>query len=187
MRARWRWSAGCAIASVVPLAVPHGADGWVGPAVFGIALGAAEAIAVGGPRRSRWLTLTALGVWLAFPFGFIAGIAAFYAVAFPLTLIGLTGDPPATAGLVAALIVGGGAAGGLVGALQASLVRTPGRWIWRSARAGVFMLPAAAVALFAPTTASTTPLPTLAVLFVSALVGGGICGFVTGGGVAAET
>jgi hypothetical protein len=184
MPPRARWAVACAVAAVVPLAVPHGVENWVGPGVFGLALGVAEAIALGGPRRVRWLALTALGVWLSFPFGYIAGLAAFLAVALPLTFAGLHGDGPASVGLVAALVVGGGAAGALVGALQASLVSAAGAWIWRSARAGVFMLPAAAVALFAPTTASATEMPTLAVLFVSALVGGAVCGLITGGGIA---
>lgn len=186
---RWRWTVACAVAAVIPLAVPHGADAWVGPVVLGLALGVAESIALRatGGRRTRWILLTALGVSLAFPFGFIAGLAAFYVVAFPLTLVGLHGDPPATAGLVAGVVAGGAAAGALVGALQARLVDRARAWIWRSARAGVFMLPAAAVAWFASTTESAAQLPTIGVLFAGSLLGGAICGFITGGGVRAET
>jgi hypothetical protein len=180
---RWRWAVACAIAGAVPLAVPRGADAWVGPVVFGLAVGIVEAVVVGGPQRVRWLALTALGVWLAFPFGFIAGFATFYAIALPLSLSGLTGDPLAVIGLIGAILAGGAAGGALVGALQAGRLSGSRTWILRSAGAGVFMVPAAAVALYGPTTNLGAQPTTLAGLAAASIVGGGICGLITGGGV----
>lgn len=177
---RWRWIVATAIAPAIPVLVPHGSPDWLAPGIFGLAFGALEALAVDGTRalRVRWLALTSTGAWLAFPAGLMAGVPAYVAVAWPISLLGLTGDAVATPSFVGAVLIGATAGGALVGLFQSPCVRERGSWIVRSAIGGAFLLPASFMALYGPSTSPAGQPPALVVIGV-ALAGGAIYGLLT--------
>jgi hypothetical protein len=120
-------------------------------ALLGVAMGGLQSLAlIGGARRHLlWLPLTALGVWLAFLFGYTAGFAVSLLIVAPIAVVAPEHGGPQTI-FVVAVPVGGLLGGVLVGALQSPLVQDRRDWLRRSAIGGIFMLPASLAALYAP-------------------------------------
>jgi hypothetical protein len=117
---------------------------------MGVAAGGLQSLALVGSARRHllWLPLTTLGVWLAFPFGYLAGAALSLLIVAPIAFVApeLGGEQTIS---VVAIAIGALAGGLVVGALQSPLVRDRWDWLRRSALGGVFLLPASLAALYA--------------------------------------
>ncbi len=183
-RWRWRWLAGCALAAVPSLLIVGTTDRGTTDtladiAVFGLAVGGAQALALTGPwpRRVLWAVLTAVGVWAAFPAGLMAGVATVFGFGWFVSVLPhggqlLSRPEPILLGFAA----GGLAGGALVGMFQAGLVRDTRRWIVRSAIGGVILLPTTLSVFYFRSRIDQAPLPQLAAI---ALVTGAVYALLT--------
>ena len=142
----------CAFGSGVTASISCSVAGWADAmALMGLLGGASQSLALVGSVRRRllWLPLTTLGVWLAFPVGYLVGAAGFILIGAPIAFIW-----PEAGRSQALMLVGfpvGGIAGGVVvGALQLPLVRNRADWLRRSSLGGVLLLPATVVAMYGP-------------------------------------